>query len=234
MNNTEILTAVARAVNDGAFSKRSKAVHLGILTDSQNYIIDRTECLRKIDSTSITLVANDGDYDLPDSFVKFPTEGSDVNRGFVSLGTYGKYPLKFIPMTILNNQYPGWRQTSAGTPLWYSIIETGTPQLIIYPKPSTAFITTNGAVVFMDIIYKPTTSLAEDTNLPFDNSYRFTGLFQILLKLRAIWQIKLEDMQFADADRLDVKTEKLFDAATDFVRSIAVSPGNHGFEEQIL
>jgi hypothetical protein len=232
MNNTELLQAISRAVNDATFAKRSKAVMLGILTDAQNYIIDKTECLRQIDSTSVTLVASTSAYNLPASFVKFPVEGSDVKRGFVSIGTTGKFPLTFIPMTILNSHYPNWRNTTTGTPEWYSLIETGTPQLVIYPTPSAAFITANGAVVFMDMIYKPD-PIIEDTNMPFDNAYRFTGLFQRLLKLSAIWQIKLEDMQFNDENRLDRHIDKLMEEATDFVRSIAVSPGNHGFEEQL-
>jgi hypothetical protein len=157
-----------------------------------------------------------------------------VKRGFVSLGTYGKYPLTYIPIEVLNNQQPGWRQAAAGTPEFYSITQEGTPKLIITPAPSAAFLSTNGAVLFMDMVYKPAAGLAEDTNMPFDNGYRFNGLFQILLKLRAIWQIKLEDMQFADSDRLSKETDTLFEEAGDFVRSLSAAPGNHGFEEQIL
>lgn len=231
MNNTEILAAVARAVNDANFGKRSKAIMLGILTDQQSRIIERTECLRQIDSSSITLVADDGDYGLPSTWVKFPVEGSATKRSFVAIGTNGKVPLTSLPFALLNNQTPNWRATEAGTPEFYSIIETGTPQLIIYPKPSSAWVTANGSAVYMDMIYKPATALVEDANLPFDGAYRFSGVFQILLKLCAIWQIKLEDMQFADADRLDAKTEKLFEEAMDLVRSLNVAPGQHGFEE---
>ena len=234
MTNSEILAAVSRAVNDATFTKRTKAIMLGIITDAQNRIIDKTECLRQIDSTSIALGADDGDYDMPASFVKFPTEGSDVQRAFVSLGTYGKFPLTFIPMTILSNRYSGWRQTASGTPEFYSLVEKGTPNLIIYPKPSSSFISTNGSTVFMDMIYRPTAALAEDSNLPFDNASRFTGLFQILLKLLVITQIKIEDMKFEDADKMMLVTDKLFEEAIDLVRSIAVAPGNHGFEEQQL
>ena len=232
MTNTEILTAVARAVNDATFAKRSKAVMLGILTDAQNYIIDKTECLRKVDSTSITLVASDEDYDLPTSFVKFPSEGAEVKRGFVNVGTYGTTLLTFKPLPLLNNELSGWREKDAGTPEFYSLIETGTPQLILFPKPSAAFITANGSTLFMDIIYKPD-AIVEDANMPFDNGYRFTGLFQRLLKLSAIWQIKLEDMQFTDENRLDRHIDKLMEEAMDFARTIAVSPGQHGFEEQL-
>lgn len=231
MNNTEILASVSRAVSDATFAKRSKAIMLGIITDAQNHIIDKTECLRQIDSTSITLVASDGDYAMPSTFVKFPSEGADVKRGFVAAGTNAKFPLTFIPLTVLNNQYPGWRATSAGTPEFYSLIEAGTPQLIVYPAPSAAWITANGSAFYMDIIYKPATALAEDTNLPFDNAYRFSGLLQKLLKLMAIWQIKLEDMQFNDETRLDRHVDKMMEEAIDFVRSTSASPGTHGFEE---
>lgn len=233
MTNAEILADVARSVNDGTFTKRTKTIMLGIITDAQNYIIDKTECLRQIDSTSIVPAADDFDYSMPSTFVKFPTEGADVKRGFVSLGTYGKYPLTFIPLPILNNQYPGWRQAASGTPEWYSLIEMGTPQLIIHPAPSTAFLALAGAKAFIDMIYKPATALLEDTNLPFDNAYRFSGLFQILLKLRAVWQIKLVDSQLGEFDRLTSTIDKLTEEAIDYVRSIAVSPGNHGFEEQM-
>ena len=231
MNNTEILAAFSRSINDATFDKRNRAIQLGILTDAQNYIIDRTECLRKINSTGVVLVADDGDYTLPNEFVKFPTEGGDIKRGLVNVGTYGKYPLTYISLPILNSQFPGWRQTSAGTPEFYSIIESGTPELIVYPKPSATFLSANGTTVFMDIVYRPTAGLAEDSNLPFDNSYRLSGIFQILLKLRAIYQVKLEDMQFEDADRLALSTKAMFEEAADFVRSIASSPGTHGFEE---
>lgn len=233
MNNTAILAALGQAMNDPTFKKRTKDTVLGIMTDAQNYIIDKTECLRQVDSTSVVPAADTMTYALPNTFVKFPTEGTDVKRGFVSLGTYGKYPLTFLPLTILNNRYPGWRQTASGTPGWYSVIDKGTPQLIIYPAPSTAFITSAGAVAFMDVIYKPAAALLEDSGLPFDGAYRYNGLFQILLKLRSIWQMKLEDMQFADADRLSKSTDGLFDEATDFVRSLAASPGHHGFEENM-
>ena len=234
MTNAEILAAVSRAVNDATFVKRSRAIMLGILTDSQNYIIEKTECLRQIDSTSIVPVADTSTYTMPATFVKFPTVDQAVKRGLICLGTYGKYPLTSIPLAILNNQYPGWRQTASGTPEFYSLTETGTPTLILYPAPSSAFLTLAGAKAFVDMIYRPATGIVEDSNLPFDNGQRFLGIFQVLLKLRAIWQIKMEDMQFADADRLMKGTEVLFEEAIDFVQSLSAYPGNHGFEEQIL
>jgi hypothetical protein len=232
MNNAEILAAVSRAVNDATFAKRSKAVQLGILTDAMNYIIDMTECLRQVDS-SLTLVADQSSYALPATFIKFPTVDTAVKRGLVCLGTYGKYPLTVITQALLNNQYPGWRQTASGTPEWYALTETGTPQLILYPKPSTAFIASAGSTIFVDMVYRAT-DIVEDTNLPFDNGIRFKGLFQILLKLRAIWQIKAEDMQLPEEDRLGAEVTKLMESALDFVQSYNSVPGNHGFEEQIL
>ena len=237
MNNTEILAAVACAVNDATFGKRSKAVMLGILTDAQNYIIDQTECLRQIDSTSIVPAADTSTYAMPNTFVKFPTMDQAVKRGLICLGTYGKYPLTAIPMPMLNNLYPGWRQTTSGTPEFYSLESKGTPNLIIYPAPSTAFLASAGAKAFVDMIYRPTTALVEDSNLPFDNGQRFLGVFQILLKFRTIWQIKTEDMQFTDADhyeRLEDRMDGLLDQAIDYVQSLSAYPGNHGFEEQIL
>lgn len=233
MNNTEILASVARAVNDATFSKRSKSIMLGMITDAQNHIIGVTECLRKINSTDIVLVADTGEYSMPNEFVKFPSDGGDTKRGCVSLGTTGKFPLTNLHISRLNNSYPGWRNASSGTPEFCYFIGSGTAKLGIYPKPSSSFITTNGSSVIMDIVYKPTSALLENASLPFDGSQRFDGLFQILLKLRSIWQIKTEDMQFQDADRLDKTTEKLFEQAIDFVQSTFTSPGNHGFEEDI-
>ena len=88
-----------------------------------------------------------------------------------------------------------------------------------------------------NIVCSPYPRSDEDSNLPFDNGQRFLGVFQILLKFRAIWQIKTEDMQFTDADhyeKLEDRMDGLLDQAIDYVQSLSAYPGNHGFEEQIL
>ncbi len=231
MTNAQILAAVSQAVNDPTFKKRGKDIMLGILTDSMNYIIDRTECLRKVDSSK-SMTASVIETAVPSTFIKFPMEENDVDRGFVAVGTNAKYPLTPITLSLLNNRFPNWRGATAGTPQFYYLTKEGSPKIGLYPAPSSTFITTNGSPIYMDIIYRAS-DLVEDSNLPFDNSNVYKGMFQIALKLRSIWQIKLEDMQFADADRLNLNVENLIQLCTDFVTSMHVAVGQHGFEEQL-
>ena len=230
MTNTEILNAVAQAVNDGTFKRRTKAVMLGILTDAQNYIIDKTECLRKIDIT-LTLAEGDGEINLPSGFVKFPTDDASIKRGLIGLGTGGAVVLTSTTTAFLNHEQPGWRNLDNGVPEFFYLIKSGTPKIGFFPKASSDFIDENGSGIYVDMVYRPTGTLAEDSNLPFDNSTVLSGVFQVLQKLRAIWQIKLEDMQFADADRVRLAVNEMFPEAQDFINSLLVVPGNHGFEE---
>ena len=230
MTNTQILNAIAQASNDARFSKRTKDTFLGILTDAQNYVVDKTECLRKIDSSSVVLVADTGEYSLPSSYVKFPSDDASVKRGFIAIGTNARYTLTSTTTALLNSRYPYWRGASSGTPEFAYLIKEGTPKIGFYPKPSSTFLSSYGTKVYLDIIYRPS-AIVEDANLPFDNSYPLSGLFQMLLKLRALWQIKMEDTQFTEADRILVKAEALTEEAQDFVNSMLVVPGHHGFEE---
>lgn len=231
MNNTEILNAVAQAISDATFKKRTKPTMLGIITDAQNYVVERTECLRKSDSSTV-LTADSAEITLPTDFIKLPTEGGDTKRGFVSVGTNGKFPLTLIQLPRLNNLYPGWRGTAAGTPEFCYITKDGTPKLNVWPKPSTAFLAANGNTVYLDdFVYRPP-SMLEDLLLPFNGSTLLSGIFQVTLKQRAIWQVKLEDTQLAEADRLDLKVESLIEKCIDFVNTIFVTPGTNGFEEE--
>ena len=230
MTNTEILNAVAQAVNDAQFRKRTKASFLGVLTNTQDSLVEKFECLRKIDSSSFTLVADTGEYNVPSTFVKFPSQGAEVSRGFVSVGTNGRFPLQSIATEILDNRYPYWRATASGTPEFYYLIKSGTPKLGFYPKPSSTFISTYGSAVYADIIYRPS-AIIEDANLPFDNSYALQGVLQRMLRFQTIWQLLVEDKSFSDADRLEVKILKMEEDARDLVETMLIVPSPHGFEE---
>lgn len=229
MTNTELLNALAVAVNDGTFKKRSKAIMLSILTNQQNYIIDKIECLRKVDST-LTLAVGNGEINLPAGFASFPSTEMEIKRGFVGIGTNGRIPLTVTSTAILNNDDEGWRNQGNGVPEFYYIIRQGTPKIGFYPKASTNFISTYGSGIYIDMIYHPA-AIIEDSNLPFDNSSLLIGVVHTLLLFRSIWQIKLEDKEYPDADRMKKEVTEMLEEAQEFVDKISATPGHHGFEE---
>src|SRR3990167_1431351 len=59
--NTSIIDELAQIVGDPLFSRRSKATWGNILTDAQNYIIEKLECTRKIDA-SLVMVDGTPEY----------------------------------------------------------------------------------------------------------------------------------------------------------------------------
>lgn len=229
--NAEIIAAVAQAVHDAMYGKRTKAIYAQILTDAQDWITEKTECLRKIDSTSVTLVASTQEYDLPSDFIKFPTEEQEKSPAPVTIGTYGDFQLEIISPTKLEVKEPGWREVDAGTPRYCYIIREGTLKLGFHPMPSASFISTNGSTVFIDMVFRGA-NVADNSDSPFDSSNSLRGLQQ-LLKFRAQWQIWMEDKDFASADRFSVAVDKLLEDAQDLVQSIYATPGPVSFGESV-
>lgn len=225
--NTEIIAAVARAVVDPTYNKRTQAIYGQILTNAQDYLVEQLECMRKID-TSIVLVAGTDAYDMPSSYIKFPNKEDDIVDGAVAVGTNGRYILTPTSPVLLNYEEPGWRGTSAGTPAKFYILPNGaTYKFCVYPKPSATFISSYGSSTYLDMIYRPA-AISANTDRPFDNNPNLQGL-ELLLKLHAIWQIKLEDLQFADADRLKIEVAERLEKAKDVISSISVNPISKGF-----
>jgi len=198
--NAQIITGLAQSVKDGAYIEKSQADYILLLNDAQDFIVEVTECLIKISSTDVVLAGSTQEYNLPSDFIKFPELSDSYKGGYVSIGTNGKY--RMLPITIqeLDLNYAGWRTTTAGTPAYFYIIEGATPSVGFHPKPSASWVTTNGSAVYFPYVYRPTL-IADNSNLPFDNSTRLRGL-QYLLKLRAKWFLQIDNGQFNDADRV--------------------------------
>lgn len=226
-SNAELITQVSRAAKDPTNAQRTRAIVASMITDAMDYIIDKTECLRKIDSTSVVLVAGTQEYSMPNSFIKFPVEINDVPRGIVVLGTNGNVEVEPTTTALLNSREIGWREAAAGIPRFYYLIKSGTPKIGFYPKPSSSYISSKGTGVFMDIIYRPS-DIDDSASLPFDGSLALRGA-QFCLKMRTLWQIKMEDLQFADADRLKNIVYEELERIKDLVESMTAAPGQHGF-----
>lgn len=229
--STELINAIARAVNDADFSARSTAIFVQIFNDAHDEVIMLTECLRKIDS-SITLTADTETFTIPSTFLKFPTRESEIKNGFVSIGTNGKFSLEIITMGRLNNEFVGWRGTTAGTPRYCYVIKDSTLKLGIYPKASTSFLSTNGTSVYLDHIYRPSTDLAYDDNTPFNGLVNIRWLQQ-LLKLKSIETILLEDNKFNKTNFFASKIESKIEEAKKYIQSLDPTYGNIGFGEDV-
>ena len=226
--NTAILSAVAQAVKDPTFQKRSRATYLSVLNDAQIQIIEDTECLKKINTTAITLVAETQEYDAPVDFVSFPSELSEVKRGFVCVGANAKYALRPTKTEYLDLYTPNWRGAASGTPECFYILEQATMKVGFFPKPSAAYITANGTATFMKYIYDPG-DIIDDANLPFGNSARLKFL-QHLLKLWAIWLLNLEDRSFDESDRYKVYLDRELERNQDRIMRLLEVPGAVGFD----
>lgn len=224
--NTQIIDTLAQIMNDAAFATRNQTSFAMTLTDAQNYLVERLECLRKIDS-SITLVAGTSEYNLPDDWVKFPLEDSDIEDGVVSIGTNAKFALVSSSTPLLNSTQAGWRAAANGTPEKFYILREAVPKIGITPAPSATFISTYGAVMSLDYIYRPA-DIAYDSNSPFNSSRALVGL-HYLAKLHSLWQMKLEDKQFADADRFEKKLNERIEQHLDILGSTVPVHGQHGF-----
>lgn len=225
--NTAIINELAQIAGDPTFTKRSSTTWASILNDAQNYIVERIECSRKVDSTSVTLVASTQEYSLPTDFIKFPSDYLEVKKGPVALGTYGKFVLTPTDPILLNHNFPNWRATDAGTPEFYYIIKDTTYKIGFYPQPSATFISTNGSTVYIDEIFRPT-AIAYNGVQPFGDSNHLAG-FQFALKLRARYTVLLIDKDFPSADRLRLDTDKEIDEKGELLKSIILTPGEHGF-----
>lgn len=221
--NNQIITALAKAVKDADARKRDRSVYAQILTEAMDWVTEETECLRKVDSTSVILTADEDTYDLMSTFIKFPTEDAERNPAPVTLGDTGKFQLEMTTPTKLEILMPGWRAASSGVPQFCFVERQGTLKLILVPAPSSAFIAANGSKVFIDHIFRAT-AIDDDSNSPFDSSDSLRGL-QTLLKFRAQWQIWLEDQNFAAADRFDRETMIQLEHAKDLVQSVYSTPG---------
>jgi hypothetical protein len=229
--NSSLITALAQAVKDAEAQKRDRDIYAQVLTDAQDWVTEETECLRKVDSTSVVLVAGTREYTLPTTFIKFPTEEQESTPCPVQLGTTGKFQLQMVSPLKLEVQVPGWRAVSAGTPQLCYIVREGLLKIGFYPAPSAAFIATNGSKVFLDHIFRPA-AIIDDASTPFDGSVALQGLQQ-LLKMRAQWQIWLEDKDFVAADRFEKETERLLEHAKDLVQSVYSLPGTTGFGQSV-
>ena len=226
--NAQIITAVARAVSDPDFQQRSGAIYAQILTDAMDFIIDSTECMRKSD-TSLTLVAGTQEYNLPTRFIKFPSMYSEVKTP-VALGTDGKITTIPSSVILLNQLEVGWRGAADGTPQYHYLILEGTAKVGFHPAPSSSFISTYGSSVYLDMVFR-SEDIADNSSSPFDSSTMLRSL-QFLLKLRALWQIRLENKEYSDADRYDKMVKEELERAKEFVESIMATPGEHGFVQQ--
>ena len=228
--NTSIIDELAQIVGDPLFSRRSKATWGNILTDAQNYIVEKLECTRKIDA-SLVMVASTPTYSLPSDFIKIPSDYSDVKEGAVAIGTTGKFVLRPTDPILLNHKFPDWRGTTDGTPEYFYILrETASYKLGLYPEPSAAFLTTNGTTVRIDEIFRPG-AISYNASQPFDDSNHLSGL-QFALKLHARMAVALIDKDFATADRLRVETDNELKEKADVIGSVVLTPGEHGFVQQ--
>ena len=225
----QLIDAVAKAVKDPTFMKRDKDTFAQILTDAQDYLTDQLEPLIKIDSTSITLVADQIEYNLPTDFIKFETRQSNMKNGYVALGTYRDVPLNPASQGALDTYRPKWRNTTSGTPSEFFIdnISGANTKLGIWPPPSSTFITDFGSTCWIRYVSR-SAALAYDSSTPFDNSDRLRSLFY-LIKLHSIWQISLEDVDVAKADRFEAILEKRMEQAKDVIESTLIMPSAVGF-----
>jgi hypothetical protein len=217
-NSTELLNSIAKSVKDATFQTRSKTDYLELMNDSQDYILDKLECLIKID-TSLTLTANIYEYAVPVDFLKFPSKFAEANIGFVSVGTNGKVPLTPTATEILDLENASWKNASSGTPEKFAFVDQGNGKLIIFPAPSTAWLAANGNTITLKYVYKPS-DIIEDTNSPFDNSVRLRKL-QPLLKMRVKWYIQMDDGKFEDADRLIATFNAQLDEQSVLINSLS-------------
>lgn len=226
--NAAILSAVAQAMKDPSKTRRTPATYLSVLNDAQIQIIEDTECLKRMNTTAFTVVAGTQEYDVPSDFISFPSDMSETKRGFVSIGTNGKYPLIPTKTEYLDLYTPNWRSSDAGVPQYFYMLEGATAKIGLYPKPSTTFVTDNGTAIFMKYIYDPG-DIADDSNLPFGNSTRLKFL-QHLLKLWAIWLLNLEDQTFEKADRYKVFLDRELERNQDRIMRLLEVPGAIGFD----
>ena len=230
-NSKEIIDAVSRAVKDNSFQKRDSDTFAQIVTDAQDYIVDQLECLIKTDS-SIDLVADTLEYDLPSDFIKFDIRTSNNPYGYVSIGDDGEVPLFPVNLSLLDTYEPNWRSTSAGTPKNFYL--NGDGKIGIYPKPSSTFITAYGNTVRIRYVYRPSAMTYSITSYPFgSDNVRLRGI-QYLIKLHSIWQISLEDTDLDKSDRFDLMLEKRMEIAKDFINSNIIIPSAVGFTPQGL
>jgi hypothetical protein len=227
--SAQLIDAIARAVKDPSFQKRSSSIYAQILTDAQDYLTDQLEPLIKIDE-SVVMVAGTGTYNMPADFVKFETRSSNMQRGYVVLGDDRDVPLLPVTQGQLDTYRPKWKATSDATPSHYYIDMVGgaNASLGIWPPPNSTYISNFGTKCSIRYVYRMP-ALAYDSSYPFDGTInRFRGL-NYLLKLHAIWQISLEDMDVAKADRYDIMVEKRMEQAKDEIESVHVMPSAVGF-----
>ena len=226
--NTDNINAIAQAVKDRNTQQRSRTTYASILTDAQDFIVEQLECLIKINSSGVVLVGGTQEYDLPVDFIKFPIESADEKAGQVSLGTNGKFPLRPTTTDLLDLHEANWRAATAGIPIYFYLLEEDRGKIGFHPKPSSAFVTDNGSTCRMKYVYRAD-DISDNSNQPFNNSNRLRGL-QFLLKLHAIWQINIEDKEYAAADKLMMQITARLELAREVVGGILSIPGQKGFD----
>src|SRR3990167_7025082 len=230
--NAQIIDAIAQAHGDAQFRKRTSATFAQILTDQQDELNEEFDLLQKVDSSTLTLVADTAAPvgTFPADFVKFTEHANEIEFGQISVGTNGILALAPITLERLDAEHEGWRDADAGTPKYFYITKGAAIALGFYPRPSAAWITANGNPVFMLYTFQPTAAAYDSANI-FGGATRFRGL-EKLLKMMALRQLNVEDTTPTTFPKV-LEYDKLIAAEREHkmnvLTSILRTPGGAGF-----
>ena len=118
------------------------------LNRAQSHIATKSHCLKK--TVTVTTTNGTQEYDLKDfSFADIISISDDGVYFYVGGTTYR--PLTRKTKKQLNDEFPGWQGTAAGTPTYY-YYDGSSKTIGLYPKPNSS---NAGAYLFVSGYYLP-------------------------------------------------------------------------------
>lgn len=229
--SAELILAIGQADKDPTFKKRTTDIYAQLVTDQQDELNEEFELLKKVDITSLTLTASTELVgNMPSDFVFFSQKDIALKRGMVAVGDNGKFPLEMTSIAELDAASAGWREADAGAPSHFYLVEGASVELHVWPKPSATWITDNGDDVYLHFVLQPS-AISYAAGSPFNSATRLRGLGK-LLKLMALRQIAVEDVDQVKFTFYDAQVKEEKDRHSEIFGNIDDDPGDIGFDRR--